>query len=173
MELSQPRGILDQWSDLFWRKKAVLLFLLLAPPLLWLGFVYIGSLLALLLQSFFSIDEFSGLVNYEFTLKTYGELFLPANYDIILRTVLMAASVSIAAAVIAFPIAYYAARYARGKMKAFFLLGCDDAPLVKLSGKSLCLEIDSCQRGNSELGRGGDGSLDSLECSALTTSDWG
>ncbi|MGA0191152.1 MAG: ABC transporter permease, partial [bacterium] len=122
MELSQPRGILDQWSDLFWRKKAVLLFLLLAPPLLWLGFVYIGSLLALLLQSFFSIDEFSGLVNYEFTLKTYGELFLPANYDIILRTFLMAASVSIAAAVIAFPIAYYAARYARGKMKAFFYL---------------------------------------------------
>ena len=47
---------------------------------------------------------------------------LPANYDIILRTVLMAASVSIAAAVIAFPIAYYAARYARGKMKAFFYL---------------------------------------------------
>jgi len=76
----------------------------------------------LLLQSFFSIDEFSGLVNYEFTLKTYGELFLPANYDIILRTFLMAASVSIAAAVIAFPIAYYAARYARGKMKAFFYL---------------------------------------------------
>ena len=34
----------------------------------------------------------------------------------------MAASVSIAAAVIAFPIAYYAARYARGKMKAFFYL---------------------------------------------------
>ena len=122
MELSQPRGLLDQWSDLFWRKKAILLFILLAPPLLWLGVVYIGSLLALLLQSFFSIDEFSGLVNYEFTLKTYGELFLPANYDIILRTVLMAASVSIAAAVIAFPIAYYAARYARGKMKAFFYL---------------------------------------------------
>ena len=119
MELSRPRGILDQWSDLFWRKKAVLLFLLLAPPLLWLGLVYIGSLLALLLQSIFSIDEFSGLIKYEFTLKTYGELFLPANYDIILRTVLMAASVSFAAEVIA-PFAYYAARYARGKMKAFF-----------------------------------------------------
>ena len=101
-------------------KKAVLLFLLLAPPLLWLGLVYIGSLLALLLQSIFSIDEFSGLVKYEFTLKTCGELFLLANYDIILRTVLMAASVSIAAEVIAFPFTYYAARYARGKMKAFF-----------------------------------------------------
>ena len=42
--------------------------------MLWLGIVYLGSLFALLLQSFFSIDEFSGLINREFTLKTYGEL---------------------------------------------------------------------------------------------------
>ncbi len=44
-------------------------FLMLVPPLLWLGIIYVGSLLALLLQSFFSIDEFSGLINYEFTLQ--------------------------------------------------------------------------------------------------------
>ena len=50
---------------------------MLLPPLLWLGIVYLGSLFALLLQSFFSIDEFSGLINYEFTLKTYGELLRP------------------------------------------------------------------------------------------------
>ncbi|WP_246032529.1 ABC transporter permease [Thalassobius vesicularis] len=109
-------------SDMFWRRPRVLLALLLAPPLLWLGVVYIGSLAALLLQSFFSIDEFSGLINYEFTLKTYGELLRPANYDIVLRTTLMAAAVTVASAVIAFPIAFYAARYAKGRMKAFFYL---------------------------------------------------
>lgn len=109
-------------SDMFWRRPRVLLALLLAPPLLWLGVVYIGSLAALLLQSFFSIDEFSGLINYEFTLKTYGELLRPANYDIVVRTTLMAAAVTVASAVIAFPIAFYAARYARGRMKAFFYL---------------------------------------------------
>ena len=54
--------------------RSCLLFLMLTPPLLWLGIVYIGSLFALLLQSFFSIDEFSGLVDHEFTLATYGEL---------------------------------------------------------------------------------------------------
>lgn len=109
-------------SDMFWRRPRVLLALLLAPPLLWLGVVYIGSLAALLLQSFFSIDEFSGLINYEFTLKTYGELLRPANYDIVVRTTLMAAAVTVASAVIAFPIAFYAARYAKGRMKAFFYL---------------------------------------------------
>ncbi|ODA67969.1 Inner membrane ABC transporter permease protein YdcU [Methyloligella halotolerans] len=111
-------------SDAFWRHPTLLLFLLLTPPLLWLGIVYLGSLLALLAQSFFSIDHFTGRIDYSFTLDTYRELFTtPANIDIIVRTVLMAASVTIASAIIAFPIAYYAARYARGKWKALFYLG--------------------------------------------------
>ncbi|MBZ9860788.1 ABC transporter permease [Mesorhizobium sp. CA12] len=116
-------GMRGAFSDLFWRRPKLLLLLMLLPPLLWLGIVYIGSLFALLLQSFFSIDEFSGLINRQFTLKTYGDLFQAANLDIILRTVTMAALVTLASAIIAFPIAYYAARYARGRWKALFYLG--------------------------------------------------
>ncbi|MER8837607.1 ABC transporter permease [Mesorhizobium sp. M0913] len=121
----QPRsgGLRGAVSDTFWRQPKLLLLLMLLPPVLWLGIVYIGSLFALLLQSFFSIDEFSGLINRQFTLKTYGDLLQAANLDIILRTVTMAALVTLAAAVIAFPIAYYAARYARGRWKALFYLG--------------------------------------------------
>ncbi|MEZ2328302.1 ABC transporter permease [Mesorhizobium sp. RCC_202] len=116
-------GMRGALSDLFWRRPKLLLLLMLAPPVLWLGIVYIGSLFALLAQSFFSIDEFSGLINREFTLKTYGDLFQAANLDIILRTVTVAALVTLASAVVAFPIAYYAARYARGRWKALFYLG--------------------------------------------------
>ena len=116
-------GLRGALSDLFWRRPKVLLLLMLLPPVLWLGIVYIGSLFALLAQSFFSIDEFSGLINREFTLKTYGDLFQAANLDIILRTVTMAALVTVASAIVAFPIAYYAARYARGRWKALFYLG--------------------------------------------------
>ncbi|MDB5542173.1 MAG: ABC-type spermidine/putrescine transport system, permease component [Devosia sp.] len=121
--LANQRGLLGALSDAFWRRPKLLVFLLLLPALLWLGIVYIGSLFALLLQSFFSIDEFSGLINYEFTLKTYAELLRPQNLDVILRTVIMASVVTIASALIAFPIAYMAARYARGKWKALFYLG--------------------------------------------------
>lgn len=116
-------GLFGTLSDVLWRNPRLTLFLMLAPPLLWLGIIYLGSLFALLAQSFFSIDEFSGLIKYEWTLKTYAELLRPANLDIIVRTVSMAAAVTIASAVIAFPIAYYAARYARGKWKALFYLG--------------------------------------------------
>ncbi len=116
-------GTLTRLSDWLWCNPRMLILLLLTPPALWLGIIYLGSLFALLAQSFFSIDEFSGLIVYEFTLKTYGELFTPANFDIILRTVVMAATVTVAAAIISFPIAYYAARYAKGKWKAIFYLG--------------------------------------------------
>ncbi|WP_333817007.1 ABC transporter permease [Tabrizicola sp.] len=117
------RGLADRLTALFWRHPRVLLALLLTPPLLWLGVVYLGSLLALLLQSFYSIDEFSGVVKQEVTLKTYAELMRPSNFDILVRTVTMAAAVTLACAVLAFPIAYYAARYAKGHWKAAFYLG--------------------------------------------------
>ena len=117
------KGFADRLTALFWRRPSIFLAVLIAPPLLWLGLIYLGSLLALLLQSFYSIDEFSGLVKQEFTLRTYAELFRAQNMDIILRTVAMAALVTLASAVVAFPIAYYAARYAHGTMKAVFYLG--------------------------------------------------
>jgi putative spermidine/putrescine transport system permease protein len=115
-------GVSSRASDILFRHRWLLLALLLAPPLLWIGIVYVGSLLALLLNSFYGLDEFSGLVKYEFTLSTYAQLFQRANFDIIVRSILMAAAVTVASAIIAFPIAYYAARYARGKWKAFFYL---------------------------------------------------
>jgi putative spermidine/putrescine transport system permease protein len=117
------KGLADRLTALFWRRPRLLLGLLLAPPLLWLGVVYLGSLAALMWQSFYSIDEFSGMVKPEFTLKTYAELLRPANFDVILRTVLMSAAVTIGCAIIAFPIAYFAARFARGRWKAVFYLG--------------------------------------------------
>lgn len=117
------KGAADRLTGTFWRRPNLLLLLIITPPLLWLGVVYLGSLAALLLQSFYSIDEFSGVVKEEFTLKTYAELFRAQNLDIILRTVVMATAVTLACAILAFPIAYYAARFAKGPWKAAFYLG--------------------------------------------------
>jgi putative spermidine/putrescine transport system permease protein len=116
-------GVLSTLSITFWRRPRLLLILMLAPPLLWLGIIYVGSLLALLVNSFFSIDDFSGLVKYQLTLDTYAQLFTPSNFAILVRTVVMAALVTIACGIIAFPIAYFAARYAKGRWKAVFYLG--------------------------------------------------
>jgi len=119
-----PAGPLRRLSSLLYARPRLLLAVLLAPPLLWLGIIYLGSLFSLLVQSFFYIDGFTGQIVYEFSLRTYAELLSSrANLDVILRTVGMATSVTLAAATIGFPIAYYMARYATGRVKALFYLG--------------------------------------------------
>jgi len=116
--------VLRSVSTFFQRRNTFYVSLLLVPPLLWLGTVYLGSLLTLLSQSFYAIDEFTARVVPTLTLATYRQLFTqPANVDIVVRTLLMAVAVTIACAVIAFPVANYMARFAGTKMKALFYVG--------------------------------------------------
>ena len=116
-------GALRWLSDLLYTRRGLLLAVLLGPPLLWFGVVYLGSLFALLANSFFTLDEFSGVVDRsQLSLNNFREMTQPANVDVVLRTVLMALSVTLACGVIAFPIAYYMARYARGSQKALLYI---------------------------------------------------
>jgi putative spermidine/putrescine transport system permease protein len=99
-----------------------LLLLLLGLPLLWFGGVYGGSLMTLLIQSFFHLDDFTGQVVHEWTFSTYRALLNEANLRIILRTVTMAIAVSLTTVFLAFPLAYYMARYASPAMKSTLYL---------------------------------------------------
>ena len=119
-----PRsGALRRLSDLLYTRRGLLLAALLGPPLLWFGVVYLGSLFALLANSFFTLDEFSGVVDRsQLSLNNFREMTDPANVDVVLRTVAMAVSVTLACGVIAFPIAYTMARYARGPQKALLYI---------------------------------------------------
>ena len=114
---AQPQW-LDQLSTLLYRRRGLLLLALLTPPLLWFGVIYLGSLLSLLAQSFFRLDDFSGQVVREVGIQNFIEIFAPANLDVALRSLVMAIAVTCACIVIGFPVAYYMARYARGPQKA-------------------------------------------------------
>ncbi|MNZ54830.1 Inner membrane ABC transporter permease protein YdcU [compost metagenome] len=116
--MSLMRGI----SSFLYRRSTLYLLMLLIPPLLWFGVIYIGSLFALLWQSFYTFDDFTMAVTPDLTLANYVALLNPANYDIVLRTLTMAIAVSIASAILAFPIAYYMALFAGPKEKAFFYI---------------------------------------------------
>ena len=90
---------------------------------LWLGIIYLGSLIVFLFHSLFYLDGFTGKVVYKISLNTIIELFSsPANIDILIRTVVLASVVSIGAAIIGFPIAYYMAKFTTPKIKIFFYL---------------------------------------------------
>ncbi|GIW29226.1 MAG: ABC transporter permease [Meiothermus sp.] len=110
-------------SDALYVRPLLLLLLLLIPPLLWLGIIYLGSLFNLMLYSFYSLNDFTGQVEYKFSLSAFRQLFSsPANVDIVLRTTLMALAVTLACAAIGFPIAYYIAFYTHGTARTFWYL---------------------------------------------------
>ena len=117
-------GAVRSLSTFLYRRRTLYLLLLLVPPLLWFGTVYLGSLFALLVQSFYAIDEFTARIVYTPTLATYKQVVTqPANVDIILRTLTMALAVTVACAVLALPIANYMVRYASARTKALFYVG--------------------------------------------------
>jgi putative spermidine/putrescine transport system permease protein len=111
-------------STFLYRRPNFYVLLLLIPPLLWFGTVYLGSLFTLLAQSIYAIDEFTAKVVYEPTLATYKQVVTqPANVDIILRTLSMAVAVTIACGLIALPIANYMVRYASARGRALLYVG--------------------------------------------------
>ncbi|MEJ5864957.1 ABC transporter permease [Pseudomonas farsensis] len=113
---------LRRLGNLLYRRPNLYLLMLLIPPLLWFGAIYLGSLLNLLWQGFYTFDDFSMTVTPQLTLVNFAALFNPANFDIILRTLSMAVAVSLASAALAFPTAWYMARYTTGRTKAFFYI---------------------------------------------------
>ena len=112
IETPPGRGLAARVSGLFFRHPWAKLLLLLLPAVAWLVVLYLGSIAGLLVNSFWSLEEFTGLIDRTFTLSTYESLLEPANRDIVMRTLALAAVVTLACALLAFPLAYYMARYA-------------------------------------------------------------
>jgi len=119
---SIPQSPSQKLSNYLYAYPKLVLALLLGLPMLWMIGIYISSLFTMLLQSFFRLDDFTGLIVREFTLSTYAQLFTASNLDIVQRTASMAAVVTLATLVIAFPLAYYMARYANNRVKALLYL---------------------------------------------------
>lgn len=95
---------------------------LLAGPLGWLGIVYIGSLLMLLLNALWTRDAFSGRTIYVPTLDNFVEITGDPYPGITARTVLMAGLVTVTCAILAFPVAYYMARVASRRVRGFLVV---------------------------------------------------
>lgn len=113
---------MSRLSAWFYRNPRSVTLLLLALPMGYMLVVYLGSLTSLLVNSFYYLEEFTGLVVKEFTLSTYGQLFTASNLGIFRRTAGMALAVTIMDAVIAFPLAYYIARFAPKKLKTYLYI---------------------------------------------------
>lgn len=112
--------------------------LLLAGPVGWMVIAYIGSLFVLLLGAFWAKDAFTGQVEpFNWSLAAFESIVSNEVYrTIALRTIGIAAAVTLTDAILAFPIAYYMARVAsprtRGMLVVAILLPLWAAYLVKV-----------------------------------------
>jgi putative spermidine/putrescine transport system permease protein len=93
--------------------------LLLTPPGAWFVLIYLAALFLLFLSALWSVDSFSGKVIHSWTLSNFETLFtVPAYRTIALRTIGIAAVVTVTDIVLAVPFAFFAARIASKRLKA-------------------------------------------------------
>lgn len=114
--------MLNRVSTYLYQRPKLILALLLGPPMVYMLVVYLGSLFTLLINSFYYLEDFTGLIVREFTLKTYQQLLSPAHREIFFRTAAMAGVVTMVDALIAFPLAYYIAKFASPRLKTWLII---------------------------------------------------
>jgi putative spermidine/putrescine transport system permease protein len=118
-----PDGARRRILAALYRHTPAQLLILLAPPIGWFGVVYLGSLAILLLSAFWYLNPITSAVVQQFSLSNFQELVSdPVNRTIVLRTVAVAAAVTITDMALAFPIAYFMARVAAPRTRSVLFM---------------------------------------------------
>jgi putative spermidine/putrescine transport system permease protein len=118
-----PGSALRRMATALYRRPRLQLWLILALPVAWLGLAYFGSLAVLFLNAFWQVDSFTGKIIPEFTLGAFERLLTVEVYrTIAVRTISMAALVTVTDALLAFPIAYYMARIASPRTRKILVV---------------------------------------------------
>jgi putative spermidine/putrescine transport system permease protein len=119
-----PRPRRARLSAFFYRHGWLKLLLLLLPPLIWVGVVYLGALASLLAHAFWTTNDLTQEVERSWSLDNFRTLWESDVYrTITLRTVGIAAAVTITDALLAFPLAYCMVRIASPRWRAIMLVG--------------------------------------------------
>jgi putative spermidine/putrescine transport system permease protein len=96
---------------------------LLTAPLLWLVVAYLGALAVLLISAFWTVNSFTGDVIRQPTLDNFRTIVTGAVYrNVTLRSIGVAAAVTVIDAVIALPMAFYMAKIAKPRYRKWLVI---------------------------------------------------
>src|SRR3954453_6412735 len=98
--------------------------LLLSGPGAWFLLIYLLALAVLFVSAFWTVDDFTGKLVHTWTLDNFRTLVQEPTYrTIALRTIGIAAAVTVTDAILALPFAFFAARLASPRLRgALFVL---------------------------------------------------
>ncbi len=120
---AERRSLGRRLSDLLASRPRLRLSMLLAGPIGWLAIAYLGSLVVLFIAAFWQLDPFTSQVVRDTSLDNFRTIAEGEVYrNIVLRTVLIAAAVTVTDAILAFPIAFYMAKVARPRVRALLVV---------------------------------------------------
>src|SRR5213592_1871685 len=110
-------------SSAFWRRPWLKALVLLSLPLLAFVPVYLGALIALFVSAFWQVNDFTSQIEHVWSFDNFHTLIHdPVYRRIALRTIGLAAAVTLTDAVLAFPLAYFMARLAKPRMRALLFV---------------------------------------------------
>jgi putative spermidine/putrescine transport system permease protein len=110
-------------STFFFRRPRLRVSALLAAPLGWLLIAYLGSLIVLFVAAFWRLDPFTAEVIHDYSFANFRTLWETDVYrTIALRTIGIAAAVTVIDAVLAFPIAFYMAKVASPRARSLLVV---------------------------------------------------
>ncbi|HUO69338.1 MAG TPA: ABC transporter permease [Solirubrobacteraceae bacterium] len=96
---------------------------LLTPPGAWFVLIYLAALVVLFISAFWQVDPFTSETVHSFTLQNFKTLFTDPTYRAIaLRTIGIAAAVTVTDALVALPFSYFAARLAPKRAQAWLFV---------------------------------------------------
>jgi putative spermidine/putrescine transport system permease protein len=102
-----------------WRRPWLKALAVLAPPVGAFAVVYVAALVALFVTAFWTVDSFTGKLVHDWTTANFSQLWGSSVYQhTALRTIAMAAAVTLTDALIAMPFAYFMARLASPRLRA-------------------------------------------------------
>jgi putative spermidine/putrescine transport system permease protein len=116
-------GPVHQFASWLHRHAGVRLAALLSAPMAWLVLAYLGALAVLLWSSLWTVNSFTGLTDTRPSLANFELIFTePVYRTVALRSVGVAAAVTVIDALIAFPMALYLAKVASPRVRHWLLI---------------------------------------------------
>jgi putative spermidine/putrescine transport system permease protein len=110
-------------SAFFATKRRTRLAILLSAPMLWLVVAYLGSLAVMFISALWTTDSFTGNVVKTINGQNLQDVYTDAVYRrVALRTVGVAAGVTLIDAIIAFPVAFYMSKVASRRIRLFMVV---------------------------------------------------